>query len=52
MIDDAVDVSVGKWRTPMHVQLHLTLALEAGHPIGERGISVASAGLAPSRHTG
>ncbi|VVP44448.1 hypothetical protein PS880_05020 [Pseudomonas fluorescens] len=37
---DAVDLLAGKLRTPLQIQLHLSLSLEAGYLTGEKPISV------------
>ncbi len=42
---EAIDLLAGKLRTPLQIQLHLTLALEAGYQTGERPVS---AGLVES----
>lgn len=39
LTEDAIDLLATKLRTPLQVQLHLTLALEAGYQAGERPIS-------------
>ncbi len=39
LTEDAIDVLATKLRTPLQVQLHLTLALEAGYQIGSRPVS-------------
>lgn len=39
--DDAIDLLATKLRTPLQIQQHLTLALEAGYRTGERSISAA-----------
>lgn len=36
---DAIDLLVSKLRTPLQIQLHLTLALEVGYQTGEQPIS-------------
>jgi hypothetical protein len=40
MTEDAVDLLAGKLRTPLQIQLHLSLSLEAGYLTGEKPISV------------
>jgi type II secretory pathway predicted ATPase ExeA len=37
--EDAIDLLASKLRTPLQIQLHLTLALEAGYQTGEQPIS-------------
>jgi type II secretory pathway predicted ATPase ExeA len=39
LTEDAVDLLATKLRTPLQIQLHLTLALEAGYQAGERPVS-------------
>ena len=39
--DEAIDILATKLRTPLQVQLHLTLALEAGHQTGEKPVTAA-----------
>lgn len=39
MIEEAVDLLAGKLRTPLKIQLHLSLSLEAGYLTGEKPIS-------------
>jgi len=50
LTDDAIDLLASKLRTPLQVQLHLALALEAGYQTGERPVSVAVIESALSRH--
>jgi type II secretory pathway predicted ATPase ExeA len=38
--DDALELLATKLRTPLQIQLHLTLALEAGYQAGERPVPV------------
>jgi type II secretory pathway predicted ATPase ExeA len=39
LTDDAIDVLASKLRTPLQIQLHLTLALDASYQSGERPVS-------------
>jgi len=39
LTEDAIDLLASRLRTPLQVQLHLTLALEAGYQAGERPVS-------------
>jgi len=39
LADDAIDLLVTRLRTPLQIQLHLGLALEAAYQIGERPVS-------------
>lgn len=39
--EEAIDLLAGKLRTPLQIQLHLTLALEASYQTGEQPISTA-----------
>lgn len=39
--EDAIDLLASKLRTPLQIQLHLALALEAGYLTGEQPVSVA-----------
>jgi hypothetical protein len=39
--NEAIDILSTKLRTPLQVQLHLTLALEAGYQTGEKPVTVA-----------
>jgi len=39
LTEDAIDLLATRLRTPLQVQLHLTLALEAGYQAGERPVS-------------
>ena len=39
LTEDAIDILATKLRTPLQVQLHLTLALEAGYQAGEKPVS-------------
>ncbi|MBV8125239.1 MAG: ExeA family protein [Paucibacter sp.] len=39
LTEDAIDMLATKLRTPLQVQLHLTLALEAGYQTGEKQVS-------------
>lgn len=41
LTEDALDMLATKLRTPLQVQLHLTLALEAGYQTGEKPVTVA-----------
>ncbi|TPG86000.1 AAA family ATPase [Pseudomonas caspiana] len=50
LTDDAIDLLASKLRTPLQVQLHLALALEAGYQTGERPVSVAVIESVLSRH--
>jgi hypothetical protein len=50
LTDDAVDLLASKLRTPLQVQLHLALALEAGYQAGERPVSVEVVESGLSRH--
>ena len=50
LTDDAIDLLASKLRTPLQVQLHLTLTLEAGYQTGERPVSVAVVESVLSRH--
>lgn len=50
LTDDAIDLLASKLRTPLQVQLHLTLALEAGYQTGERPVSVDVIESVLSRH--
>lgn len=50
LTDDAVDMLASKLRTPLQVQLHLALALEAGYQAGERPVSVEVVESVLSRH--
>ncbi|MBF6649765.1 ExeA family protein [Methylobacter sp. BlB1] len=40
LTDDALELLAAKLRTPLQIQLHLTLALEAGYQAGERPVPV------------
>jgi len=48
--EDAIDLLATKLRTPLQIQLHLALALEAGYQTGERPVSVDIVGSVLSRH--
>ncbi|QUW68368.1 ExeA family protein [Pseudomonas synxantha] len=50
LTDDAIDLLASKLRTPLQVQLHLTLALDAGYQTGERPVSVDVVESVLSRH--
>ncbi|WP_253277893.1 hypothetical protein [Pseudomonas chlororaphis] len=50
LTDDAIDLLASKLRTPLQVQLHLTLALEAGYQTGEHPVSVDVVESVLSRH--
>ena len=50
LTEDALDLLAGKLRTPLQVQLHLSLALEAGYQAGERPVSSAVVESVLSRH--
>ncbi|CAM3167514.1 hypothetical protein [Pseudomonas floridensis] len=39
LTEDAIDLLATKLRTPLQIQLHLSLALEAGYLIGEKPVS-------------
>ncbi len=39
LTDEAIDMPATKMRTPLQVQLHLTLALEAGYQTGEKPVT-------------
>lgn len=39
LTDEAIDILATKLRTPLQVQLHLTLALEAGYQTGEKPVT-------------
>lgn len=39
--DEAIDLLASKLRTPLQIQQHLTLAMEAGYQTGEQNISKA-----------
>ena len=39
LTEDAIDLLAAKLRTPLQIQLHLALALEAGYQTGERPVS-------------
>ena len=39
LTEEAIDLLATKLRTPLQIQLHLTLALEAGYQVGERPVS-------------
>jgi type II secretory pathway predicted ATPase ExeA len=41
LTEDALDMLATKLRTPLQVQLHLTLALEAGYQTGEKPVTAA-----------
>jgi hypothetical protein len=41
LTDEAIDMLATKLRTPLQVQLHLTLALEAGYQTGEKLVTAA-----------
>jgi type II secretory pathway predicted ATPase ExeA len=43
LAQDAIDLFASKLRTPLQVEQHLTLALEAGYQIGERPVSLETA---------
>ncbi len=40
LTEEAIDLLAGKLRTPLQIQQHLTLALEAAYQVGERPVSV------------
>ncbi|MBN6742000.1 ExeA family protein [Acidithiobacillus sp. MC6.1] len=46
---DAIDLLATKLRTPLQVQLHLTLALEAGYQTGEKPVTAELVGAVLSR---
>lgn len=48
--DDAMDLLAAKLRTPLQIQLHLTLALEAGYQAGEKPVPVEVVESILSRH--
>jgi type II secretory pathway predicted ATPase ExeA len=50
LTDDALDLLAAKLRTPLQIQLHLTLALEAGYQAGERPVPVEVVESILSRH--
>ena len=50
LTDDAVDLLASKLRTPLQVQLHFALALDAGYQTGERPVSVEVVESVLSRH--
>lgn len=39
LTDDAIDLLASKLRTPLQIQLHITLALDAAYQSGERPVS-------------
>ncbi|WP_082743895.1 MULTISPECIES: phosphoribulokinase/uridine kinase [unclassified Burkholderia] len=41
LTEDAIDLLATKLRTPLQIQLHLTLAFEAGYRTGEKPVSAA-----------
>ncbi|EKS30420.1 ExeA family protein [Afipia felis] len=47
---EAIDMLATKLRTPLQVQLHLTLALEAGYQTGEKPVTAALVESMLSRH--
>lgn len=40
LTEEAIDLLAGKLRTPLQIQQHLTLALDAAYQVGERPVSV------------
>jgi hypothetical protein len=50
LTDDALELMAAKLRTPLQIQLHLTLALEAGYQAGERPVPVEVVESVLSRH--
>jgi len=50
LTDEAIDMLATKLRTPLQVQLHLTLALEAGYQTGEKPVTAALVESVLSRH--
>lgn len=50
LTDDALDLLAAKLRTPLQIQLHLTLALEAGYQAGEKPVPVEVVESILSRH--
>lgn len=50
LTDEAIDMLATKLRTPLQVQLHLTLALEAGYQTGEKPVTAALVETVLSRH--
>lgn len=50
LTDDALELLAAKLRTPLQIQLHLTLALEAGYQAGEKPVPVEVVESILSRH--
>lgn len=50
LTSEAIDMLATKLRTPLQVQLHLTLALEAGYQTGEKPVTAALVESVLSRH--
>ncbi|WAK04260.1 ExeA family protein [Methylobacter sp. YRD-M1] len=50
LTDDALDLLAAKLRTPLQIQLHLTLALDVGYQAGERPVPVEVVESILSRH--
>jgi type II secretory pathway predicted ATPase ExeA len=50
LTEEAVDLLAGKLRTPLQIQQHLSLALEAGYLTGERPVTAALVQSVLSRH--
>jgi type II secretory pathway predicted ATPase ExeA len=50
LTDDAIKILAEKLRTPLQIQLHLALALEAGYDIGGHAVSAETVETVMSRH--